>query len=265
MKGDFDRPLILLTNDDGLSAAGLDAMAAALSEHASVVVIAPAQEQSACSHKLTLARALRLRRVAPSRYSLDGTPADCVYVGIYGGARVIERKPDLVVSGLNAGPNLGLDTYYSGTVAGAREAAMRGISGVAVSADVRADPRKAAAVGARIAIAAWRLSELGARPIVLNVNVPARGPWTLRRTTLGRRTYGEGVDYRTDPRGRDYLWLGGPGAGVDDPTPGTDTHAILQGEIGVTQLPLLPHEPSSHELVDAILAAAESIDGGSVS
>jgi len=261
-----DRPLILLTNDDGFRAPGLAAMVAALEPRASVVVIAPREEQSACSHKFTLGRALRMRRKGEGRFSLDGTPSDCVYLGIYGGERILPRRPDLVISGLNAGPNLGLDTYYSGTVAGAREAAMRGVTGMAVSADVHANLDRAAGVCANLAF--HLLAALDGRPdaLVLNVNVPAGGSWALRRTRLGRRTYGDGVEFRKDPRGREYLWLGGPGGARDDLTPGTDTHAMHHGEIGVTHLPLIPSEEAADALVDEVLRAAESQDnGGSVS
>jgi len=254
--------MVLLTNDDGVRAPGLEAMASALGGWASVVVVAPRREQSACSHKFTLGRALRLRKERDSWWSLDGTPADCVYVGVYGGERVMPKPPELVVSGLNAGPNLALDTYYSGTVAGAREAAMRGVAGLAVSADARADLDKAAAVCARLASRLIRVLASSPQPVVINVNVPAHGDWNLRRTTLGRRTYGEGVDYRRDPRGREYLWLGGPGTADDDTTPGTDTHAMRLGDIGVTPLPLVPRDDVGDAIVDAVLGVRGTTEHG---
>lgn len=254
------RPVIVLTNDDGYGAPGLEAMAEALGGWATVVVIAPEREQSACSHKFTLGRALRLRREGEGRFTLDGTPADCVYVGVHGGARVVPRRPDLVVSGLNAGLNLGLDTYYSGTVAGAREAAMRGIPGLAVSADVGADVKRAAGVCAELAFRFLEVMRGRPEPIVLNVNVPRGGTWAFRRTRLGRRAYGEGVEFRRDPRGREYLWLGGPGGVQDDSTPGTDTHAIHEGEIGVTHLPLVPGDDPSDAIVDEVLSEVRRVD-----
>lgn len=257
-----DRPLVLLTNDDGYRAPGLTAMADALERWAQVVVIAPQDEQSACSHKFTLSRALRLRRRGPERFSLDGTPADCVYVGLFGGTRVMPRRPDLVVSGLNAGPNLGLDTYYSGTVAGAREAAMRGVPGLAVSVDLRTDLARAADLCSRIAEALVDGREPGAEPFVLNVNVPSGGGWALRRTSLGRRTYGDGVEFRKDPRGRDYLWLGGPGSTQDDLTPGTDTHAMHVGDVGITPLPLVACDGAADAIADDVIRVLQSKENG---
>src|SRR5258708_3866299 len=138
-----DRPLILCANDDGVSSRGLLAAAGALGAFAEVVVVAPESEQSAMSHSLTLHRPLRLRRVEAGRYALDGTPADCVYLALHLGEpttmRVLPRRPDLVVSGINRGINLGQDVFYSGTVAAAREGALRGIPSLAISCEVVAD------------------------------------------------------------------------------------------------------------------------------
>ncbi|PIE05337.1 MAG: 5'/3'-nucleotidase SurE [Sorangium cellulosum] len=254
-----EQALILLTNDDGYGAPGLEAMAQALEGWARVVVIAPQDEQSACSHKFSLGRSLRLHRKGQSRFSLDGTPADCVYVGIYGGTKVLERTPDLVVSGLNAGLNLGYDTYYSGTVAGAREAALRGVSGIAVSADTHADCEKAALFCSTIVFAYLKVALELSEPAVLNVNVPAFGSWKLTKTRLGRRTYGDGVVFRKDPRGKEYLWLGGSGTAKDDSTPGTDTLADQCGEIGITHLPLTPHDVGCDGVVDAVLREANNL------
>src|ERR1044071_689169 len=122
-----ERPLVLLSNDDGFAAPGLLAMRDALSAFADVVVCAPELNQSATSHSLSLHRSLRLRHVEEGTFSVDGTPADCVYVALNSGARILPRRPDIAVSGLNHGLNLGIDVFYSGTVAAAREAAMRGI------------------------------------------------------------------------------------------------------------------------------------------
>ena len=255
----MDEPLVLLTNDDGFGAAGLEAMAVALGSWARVVVLAPETEQSACSHKISLHQALRLRRVGKDRFALDGTPADCVYVGLYAGERVMPRRPDLVVSGLNRGLNLGLDVYYSGTVAAAREAAIRGVPGLAVSADMAADLTAAASACAAVAKVLVDIEPAPATPPVINVNVPARGSWTLRSVRLGRRMYGEGVDFRRDPRGRSYLWLGGPGVD-NDMTPGTDTHAFERGEIGVSSLPLLPHDDPDDVLVESLIRGVGELE-----
>ncbi len=135
-------PLVLLSNDDGYSAPGLLALRDALAVHADVIVCAPESNQSATSHALSLSRILRLRHVAAGVYCVDGTPADCVYVALHSGTRVLPRRPDLVVSGMNHGLNLGVDVFYSGTVAAAREAALRRIPAVAVSADSGAAARR---------------------------------------------------------------------------------------------------------------------------
>src|SRR5262249_24114157 len=121
LSGMIERPLVLLSNDDGCAAAGLLALRDALATWATVVVCAPELNQSATSHSLSLHRPLRLRVVEDGLFALDGTPADCVYVALHSGTRVLERRPDLVVSGMNHGLNLGVDVFYSGTVAAARE------------------------------------------------------------------------------------------------------------------------------------------------
>src|SRR5829696_1121257 len=144
------RPLVLLSNNDGFRAPGLNLVRDALAEFADVVVCAPDYEQSAASHALSLHRPLRLFRHEEGVFSVDGTPADCVYVALYAEARVLPRRPDLVVSGVNHGVNLGDDVFYSGTVAAAREAALKGIVSLAVSAAPDTDQPAAAALSARI-------------------------------------------------------------------------------------------------------------------
>ncbi len=230
------RPLVLLANDDGYRSRGLRLLLEALRPTLDVVVCAPAAEQSAASHALTLHRPLRLVRRGPARFSVDGTPADCVYVALHATGRVLSRRPDLVVSGLNHGVNLGDDVFYSGTVAAAREGALKGVPALAVSAAPGADLESAARESARLAtaLAAARLS----RPALLNVNFPATAPpWTLSATRLGTRRYEESIDFRRDPRGREYLWIGGTGV-VHAPLPGSDTEAFDRGEVGVTPLVL---------------------------
>jgi 5'-nucleotidase len=250
------RPLVLLSNDDGHAAPGLRALRDALNEHADVIVCAPEANQSATSHSLSLHRILRLRRVEKDVFAIDGTPADCVYVALHSGTRVLPRRPDMVVSGMNHGLNLGVDVFYSGTVAAAREAALRGIPAMAVSADVEAQGEPAAALGARLAIALLdaffrALEELGqseARPAggveawagrvpLFNVNIPGGSRWALRATRLGARLYEEDVIYRKDPRGREYLWIGGAGV-RHTPVPGSDTEAHDEGIASVTPLSL---------------------------
>jgi 5'-nucleotidase len=228
-----------------VTAPGLLALRDALAERATVIICAPDANQSATSHALSLHRILRLRHVTadggPGVFSLDGTPADCVYVALHSGKRVLPRRPDLVVSGMNHGLNLGIDVFYSGTVAAAREAALRGIPSIAVSADARADRPAAAKLGARLALAMYasfvRAAGGQAAPL-LNVNIPPGKEWAVRATCLGSRLYTEDVDYRKDPRGREYLWLGGAGEVRHDAVPGSDTEAYDAGIASVTPLSL---------------------------
>jgi 5'-nucleotidase len=242
-----DRPLVLLTNDDGIASPGLAALERALAPSSRVFVVAPETEQSACSHALTLHRALRLRVAGPQRYALDGTPADCVYVALFAGKRLMPRRPDVVISGINRGPNLGFDIYYSGTVAAAREAAIRGVPAIAASADFGTDLDAASAVCGRIARAVVREARPRSGPVLLNVNFPAGARWDPTATSIGRRIYGEGVDFRVDPRGREYLWIGAPGVS-HDAEPGTDTEAYERGEVGVSSLSLVPQPGAADAL-----------------
>lgn len=243
------RPLILLSNDDGYRASGIAALRAVFSEFAEVVVCAPEIEQSATSHALSVHRALRLYEPAAGVFSIDGTPADCVYVALHGKTRILPRWPDAVVSGVNHGVNLGDDVFYSGTVAAAREAALKGIPSLAVSAPHDANMTEAAEL-ARKVTQALLLRPITA-PILLNLNVP-KGHTGVRSTRLGRRIYRDEVDFRADPRGREYLWLGGPS--VEHPgVPGSDTEAFDSGNASLTPLALDLWARESDELVAKIL------------
>lgn len=244
--------LIVLSNDDGVHAEGLRALHAALATFAEVVVVAPLHEQSANSHALTLARPLRHRTIE-GFHAVDGTPADCIYVALYG-KRFLSRRPDAVVSGINHGYNLGSDTFYSGTVAAAREGALRGVPSIAFSLGMgrvetaaRGSDDKPTMTGlAPIAAAITKrfLDATRGKPTedgapLLNVNFPAGFalPRGLRATRLGRRRYTDEVEVREDPRGREYLWIGGPNA-FHDPAPGSDTEAVDEGYVSITPLAL---------------------------
>lgn len=248
------RPLVLLSNDDGYASPGIVAMHEALSTFATVIRVAPESEQSASSHALTLHRPLRLREVSSQVFALDGTPADCIYVALHSKERILPRRPDLVVSGINRGMNLGQDAFYSGTVAAAREGALRGIPAVATSAHPKADLARVA--GLTLAIAIQTLATFKAlavsRGLLLNVNVPE--PWTgeVRATRLGNRIYEELVDFRKDPRGREYLWLGGPGV-RHERDDGTDTDAYDDGAASVSPLILDMTQATDAELTLAIV------------
>jgi 5'-nucleotidase len=239
------RPLFLLANDDGFRAQGLNALRAALLPHADVIVCAPDSEQSASSHSLSLHRPLRLSDHGDGIFSIDGTPADCVYTAFFAGTRILPRRPDLVLSGLNHGANLGDDVFYSGTVAAAREGALRGVPALALSAGLETDRVAAATEAARIALALWSAQPTG--PLLLNVNIPAGTAWTHRATRLGGRFYTDEVEFRSDPRGREYLWLGGPGV-EHRPVAGSDTEAYDAGVIGLTPLvlDLWSHDSAKH-------------------
>jgi 5'-nucleotidase len=235
------RPLCLLSNDDGVTAPGLVALREALAAFADVIVCAPETNQSATSHSLSLHRILRLRHAGVGVFALDGTPADCVYVALHSGTRVLPRRPDFVVSGMNHGMNLGVDVFYSGTVAAAREAALRGIPSIAVSADHGAERVAAARLGASLARATWegfRASSSRGHAPLLNVNIPRGDAWPVRATCIGARLYVEEVDYRTDPRGHEYLWVGGGGGVRHDHVPGSDTEAYDEGVASITPLTL---------------------------
>ncbi len=224
------RPLILLANDDGHARRGIRTMRGALESVGEVVIVAPEIEQSASSHSLSLHRPLRLRKVEDGVWAVDGTPADCIYVALHH-PNVLARKPDLVVSGMNHGLNLGQDVFYSGTVAAAREGALRGIPAIAASAARGVDVESACAKIAEIA----KKTLASKRAILLNVNFPPKWTGEMRVVHTGTRAYEELVDLRKDPRGRDYLWIGG--AGVHHaPDSGSDTEAHDSGVASVTPL-----------------------------
>ncbi len=234
------RPLILISNDDGIHAEGIQVLAKALQKIARVVVVAPDREQSASSHSLTLRRPLRVVRHSPWQFSVDGTPTDCVILAVH---EVLKRRPDLVVSGINAGPNLGEDVHYSGTVSAAVEGALIGIPSVAVSL-VAFEGRRfhfnTAALFAKKVCHRLLKFPQSKRPegFVLNVNIPncpmdkVRG---IEFTQLGKRDYGDVIFKKIDPRGKKYYWIGGSGYSFED-IPGSDGNAIEKKKISVTPL-----------------------------
>jgi 5'-nucleotidase len=253
------RPLVLLSNDDGYRSRGIARVRQALERIADVVVCAPEVEQSATSHSLSLHRPLRLFEHGAGTFSVDGTPADCVYVAVHAGERVLPRRPDLVVSGLNHGPNLGDDVFYSGTVAAAREGALKGLRAIALSATEGANLDAAAELSARMAEVVLGLPAHG---LLLNVNFPRGERWAVRATRLGTRVYKNAVEFRRDPRGREYLWLGGPGGVEHREVPGSDTEAYDQGVVGVTPLVLDLWGRSQQDSAEEVAAAFGSDLGG---
>jgi len=251
------RPLVLLSNDDGYESKALHAVREALASHgAEVITVAPATEQSATSHSLSLHRPLRARKHGDGVFSMDGTPADCVYIALHAEGRFLPRRPDLVVSGINRGLNLGQDVFYSGTVAAAREGALRGIPALATSAHVHADLVKIADLSARIALSLVGRGGVRKAPL-LSLNAPEVWNGEVRVARLGARIYDELVDIRQDPRGRDYFWLGGPGV-RHDPDPGSDTDAYDQGFATLTSLRLDLTATDDAELLASTLAHAKA-------
>lgn len=225
---------VLVTNDDGVQSPGLLALRQALDAVAETVVVAPERNWSAASAARTLFDPLRIDPVAMAdgreAFVCSGTPGDCVALALLG---FLPRRPDLVVSGVNIGANLGNDVSYSGTVAAAREGTLMGVPAIAVSLDGRRHDNfgPAAAFAAKLAVAAveHRLTS----EVVINVNVPNGPIRGVAITRLGRRVYRDELVVRHDPRGRPYYWLGG-GEPEGDMSEGTDTAAIANGYISVT-------------------------------
>jgi len=235
-------PYILVTNDDGVEAPGLLALKKALEEVGEVAVFAPDHNWSAAGHPKTMHKPLRVNEVrladGSPAYTSNGAPSDCVAMAILG---ILPRRPDLVVSGINLGGNMGHDITYSGTVAAAMEAVISGIPAIAVSVDTFS-PDVDFSVAARFAAEIARyVLEKGLPPYtLLNVNVPALPPEEIKGvqlTRLGRRLYKDILVKRKDPRGKDYYWIGG-GPPEDVIEEGTDVGAVANGYISVTPLHL---------------------------
>jgi 5'-nucleotidase len=230
-------PTILVTNDDGIAAEGLRALAESLAGIGRVIVVAPEQEQSASSHAITLDKPLRIREHDATRYGVTGTPTDCVLLAVHG---ILERKPDLIVSGINHGPNMGEDVTYSGTVAAAIEGCILGINAMAISiASWQPSSFEGAAAAARQLVREL-LGTGQERTWLWNVNVPSGELAAIKGikvTKLGTRVYNDSIVKKTDPRGKDYFWIGGaePGWAAGE---NTDFAAVSAGYVSVTPLRL---------------------------
>jgi len=224
-------PVILVTNDDAYHAEGLRALAQAMASLGRVVIVAPDRDRSAASHALTLNHPLRPRSHGEDRYSVDGTPTDCVNLGVLG---LIEPRPSLVVSGINAGLNLGDDVTYSGTVAAAIEGTVLGVPSLAISQD---GPPFDFPSGARVAarIAALVLERGLPRDTLLSINIPSGAFKGAKLTRQGRRIYHESIVQRVDPRGKIYYWIGGKPTGWRE-DPACDHAAVEQGFVSVSPL-----------------------------
>jgi len=239
---------ILVSNDDGYLATGIIALTDALEQVADVVVVAPDRNRSAASSSLTLHTPLRVSEVARKRYKVDGTPSDCVHLALTG---FLDHEPDLVVSGINHGANLGDDVIYSGTVAAALEGRFLGLPTIAVSL-VGHDLKHFDTAGRVASELVKKIDRTGlASDVVLNVNVPNR-PYDdlqgIRATRLGFRHKSEQILKDSDPYGRPIYWVGPAGKG-QDAGDGTDFHAIEQGAASVTPLRV---DLTRHEAVQGI-------------
>jgi 5'-nucleotidase len=232
-----EKPRILVSNDDGYQSDGVRALAGAVEDLGEVWVVAPEAEQSASSHAISIHRPLRLRKVRERWFAVDGTPTDCSWLGIHHVLK--DRRPALVVSGINHGPNMADDVTYSGTIAAAMEASIIGVPAIAFSlAGSGAFDFGPAARFARALVRAALASELPSN-LLLNVNVPAGvEPEGYAVTRLGTHSYGSGVVEQKDPRGRSYFWIGGNEYQHED-IPGSDCNAVLRDRlVSVTPLQL---------------------------
>jgi 5'-nucleotidase len=234
----------MLTNDDGVHAPGLKMLFQQSLDLGKTVIVAPEHDNSAASHSLTMSRPLRVREIAENIYSINGTPTDCVTIGI---GKILPQKPDLVISGINPGPNLGDDVSYSGTVSAAIESTMLGIPSIAVSLAAESEPLHYGTAAAFVARLAKIILEKGLpKNTLLNVNVPntaSEGIDGVAFTRRGRRLYDDAIKETFDPWGRKHYWIGG-GTPSFDAGEDTDSAAISVNKISITPMHL---DPTNYE------------------
>ena len=226
---------ILITNDDGIHSPGIEALQQALSGLGRTIVIAPDRDNSAVSHSLTMNRPLKVVRLRENFYTLDGTPTDCVAVGI---KKILAVRPDLLVSGINAGANLGDDISYSGTVSAAIEGTMYGIASMAISVGGEPPYDYRAAMQIALFMAGKILRNSLPGDTLLNINVPSGSSYKkIRVTRQGRRLWENSIHETLDPRGSKHYWIGG-GTPVTDPGEDTDVHTFADGNVSITPIQL---------------------------
>ena len=257
-----DRPLVLVSNDDGIDAAGIAALVRALGGLGTLAVVAPFEEQSAVGHAITIRMPMRVHEWTFARgaaadvasggaavwaRAITGTPADCVKIAVQ---KLLPRPPDLVVSGINHGPNTAVNVVYSGTVSAATEATILGVPAIAVShAEWR--PTDFEAAGAVARTLAERVLADGLPPgVLLNVNVPGTALRGMRTTRQARSRWEEAFEERRDPFDRPYFWLGGQFLDLDDGVD-TDTAAVADGYVSVTPLHI---DLTAHDALDHVRA-----------
>ncbi len=248
-------PLLLVTNDDGVHAPGIRALASSLMALGAVHVVAPDREVSACSQSLTLKHPLRAERLGERIWAVDGTPADCVNLAL---VKLLPKRPDLLVSGINRGANLGEDVFYSGTVGGAREGTFFGVPAIAVSLAARVDADFGPAASFAARLAALVLDKGLPERTLLNVNVPAGKPEGAIITIQGRREHEGTILEGLDPRRRTYYWIE---EGQDRwmPDEMSDINAVRKGLISVTPLQT---DTTHHAVLGAFRAWEATLKNG---
>ena len=238
------KPTVLLTNDDGYNAAGLRALAEELKDFAEIQIVAPSWERSGAAQSLTLRQPIVCHRIAENEWAIDGTPADCVIVALH---KLLQAPPDLVISGINHGANLGENVYYSGTVGAAREAVIHHVPGLAVSlCSKRADSNFAPSAAVARQTAELILREGLPEQVFLNVNVPENWKSGVKLTRQSRKITRTVLREGEDPKGRPYFWLSEQrtdrGMDLDADS---DYAAIFAGEVSITPLHLDPTHTKS--------------------
>ncbi|HVF48093.1 MAG TPA: 5'/3'-nucleotidase SurE [Pyrinomonadaceae bacterium] len=241
------RPRILITNDDGYNADGIEALEAGLREVGDVYVVAPETEMSGAAHSLTLARPLRIRRIDERHWAVDGTPTDCVTLALN---RILpaDERPHICCSGINHGANLGDDATYSGTVAGAMEATILGVPGIAFSLTVYTNPDFSESVKIAQQVTLKALAEGIPKWTLLNVNIPKGVPTGIRITKQGFKSARPVISEHIDPRGKLYYWIGEVREGFRAEG-GTDFEAIDEGYVSVTPM---RSDLTNHPAVEAL-------------
>ncbi|MFC2075578.1 5'/3'-nucleotidase SurE [candidate division KSB1 bacterium] len=228
---------ILVTNDDGLQAEGLNRLAEALGTVAETFVVAPAGERSGAGHSITLSKPVRAEEVRPGWVAVDGTPVDCV---ILAANELMPQKPDILISGINHGPNMGEDIFYSGTVAAAIEGSLTGIPSLAVSIAGKSHLHFEAACAFIVDLVDF-IGQSGLAPgALLNINVPNLPRESVSGcslTRLGQRSYTDIITKKQDPRGRTYYWIAGQGPNWTGDEQ-TDFNAVSRGLISITPIHL---------------------------
>lgn len=232
---------ILLTNDDGIHSPGLKALQEALQDIGNTIIVAPDRDNSAVSHSLTMNRPLKVSELREDVYMVDGTPTDCVALAL---KKILQTPPALLVSGINAGANLGDDISYSGTVSAAIEATMYSIPSIAISVGGEVPLHFGAAMKVATCMAQKVLRKKLPENTLLNINVPSGESYNrIKITRQGRRLWQNAIQETLDPRGSTHYWIGG-GTPVTDQAEDTDVHVFNQGDVSITpiQLDLTNHD-----------------------